>query len=132
MFFPPGGVRGGGGDPAGAGGRTRSGGGGGSCRGVGADPVGAWGRILLVRLGVFFHPVGADVPGRRGGGCWRSCRGLFAFYTLPCLVFLLIIWKNSSRAAADVPGGVVFFHPVGAGVRFLLKKRTKKRKHGNV
>ena len=77
-------------------------------------------------------PVGADDPGRRGGGCWRSCRGLFAFYTLPCLVFLLIIWKNSSRAAAGVPGGVVFFHPVGAGVRFLLKKRTKKRKHGNV
>ena len=67
----------------------------------------------------------AVVAGGAGGG-------LFAFYTLPCLVFLLIIWKNSSRAAAGVPGGVVFFHPVGAGVRFLLKKRTKKRKHENV
>ena len=89
---------------------------------------------------VFFYPVGAYDHGSRGGSCWCSCRGgaclrfflLYAFYTLPCLVFLLIIWKNSSRAAAGVPGGVVFFHPVGAGVRFLLKKRTKKRKHGNV
>ena len=80
-----------------------------SCRG--------WCSFLLSGL-VFFPPVGAGVPGRRGGGCWCSCRGLFAFYTLPCLVFLPIIWKNSSRAAA--------------GVRFLLKKRTKKRKHGNV
>ena len=67
-------------------------------------------------------PIGSGVPGR----------GLFAFYTLPCLVFLPIIWKNSNRAAAGVPGGVVFFPPVGAGVRFLLKKRTKKRKHGKV
>jgi hypothetical protein len=43
---------------------------------------------------------------------------LYAVYTLPCLVFLPIIWKNSSRAAA--------------GVRFLLKKRTRKKKHENV
>ena len=73
--------------------------------------------LISVALGVVVL-LAADVPGRRGGGCWWSCRGLFAFYTLPCLVFLPNIWKNSSRAAA--------------GVRFLLKKRTKKRKHENV
>ena len=71
------------------------------------------------------------VAGVPVGACLRFFL-LYAAHTLPCLVFLLIIWKNSNRAAAGVPGGVVFFPPVGAGVRFLLKKRTKKRKHGNV
>ena len=59
----------------------------------------------------------AAVAGVPVGACLRFFL-LYAFYTLPCLVFLPIIWKNSSRAAA--------------GVRVLLKKRTKKRKHGNV
>ena len=66
--------------------------------GVGGGCVGS----CFVVLVVFFPPVGcvgADVPGRRGGGCWCSCRGL--------LVLLLIIWKNSSRAAAGIKHGNV-------------------------
>ena len=92
-----------------------------------SDPVGYVGSCR----GLAFPGGVAAVAGVPVGACLHFLL-LYAFYTLPCLVFLLIIWKNSSRAAAGVPGGVVFFHPVGAGVRFLLKKRTKKRKHGNV
>ena len=69
----------------------------------------------------------AGVPGVPVGACLRFFL-IYAAYTLPCLVFLLIIWKNSSRAAAGVPGGVVFFPSVGAGVRFLLKKTNKEKK----
>ena len=79
----------------------------------------------------------AAVAGVPVGACLRFFL-LYAVYTLPCLVFLPIMWKNSSRAAgvpvgaAGVPVGAAGV-PVGAaGVRFLLKKRTKKRKHENV
>ena len=89
--------------------------------GAGAGGAGGAGSFLLSGL-MFFPPVGADVPWRRGGGCWRSCRGLFAFYTLPCLVFLPIIWKNSSRAAAGVPGRR------GGGWCSVFVEKTNKEK----
>ena len=100
--------------------------------GLGSLVFRAWVLVVLVFLSGLMFPGGvAAVAGVPVGACLRFFL-LYAAHTLPCLVFLLIIWKNSNRAAAGVPGGVVFFPPVGAGVRFLLKKRTKKRKHGNV
>ena len=60
---------------------------------------GAVGCVLLSDL-VFFPPVGSGVP-------VGACLGfflLYAFYTLPCLVCIPIIWKNSSRAVVGVPG----------------------------
>ena len=89
--------------------------------------------LLLV---VFFHPVGADVPGRRGG-CppvlLSSCRGLFVFLPIKCGLHVAVFGVSSYYMEKFKQGGVVA-DPVGAaaGVRFLLKKRTKKRKHGKV
>lgn len=74
-----------------------------------------WCSFIL--SGLMFPGGAAAVAGVPVGACLCFFL-LYAVYTLPCLVFLPIIWKNSSRAAA--------------GVRFLLKKRTKKRKHENV
>ena len=81
-----------------------------------------------------FAAVGVVLYRVRACGGWGSCRGLFVFLPIVCVLHVAvfgvfsIIWKNSSREAwvRMFPGGA------GAGVRFLLKKRTNKRKHENV
>ena len=61
--------------------------------------------MLLVALVVFFHPVGADVPGRRGGGCWCSCRGLFAFLPIICGLHVAVFGVSSYYMEKFKPGG---------------------------
>ena len=48
------------------------------------------------------------------GGVLSSCRGLFAFYTLPCLVFLPNIWKK--------------FKPGGGWCSVFVEKTNKEKK----
>ena len=54
---------------------------------------------------MFFPPVGADVPWRRGGGCWRSCRGLFAFLPIICVLHVAVFGVSSYYMEKFKPGG---------------------------
>ena len=117
---------------------------------MGADPAGVWVQVVLVTVEntrrwlcrilfvvsvVVVPPVGSDVPGRRGGGCWCSCRGLFAFLLIICVLHVAVFGVSSyymKKIQARWCGGGSCRAVGAAGVRFLLKKRTKKRKHENV
>ena len=87
-----------------------------------------------------FAAVGVVLYRVRACGGWCSRRGLLVFLPTICVLHVAvfgvfpIIWKNSSREALVqiLPGGVGADPAGAAGVRFLLKKRTKKRKHENV
>ena len=82
--------------------------------GLGSLVFRAWVLVVLVFLSGLMFPGGvAAVAGVPVGACLRFFL-LYAAHTLPCLVFLPIIWKNSSRVAA--------------GVLFLLKKTNKEKK----
>ena len=71
---------------------------------AGAGGAGGAGSFLLSDM-VFFPPVGADVPWRRGGGCWRSCRGLFAFLPIICGSHVAVFGVSSYYMEKFKPGG---------------------------
>mgnify|MGYP003552914257 CR=1 FL=1 len=73
-----------------------------------------------------FAAVGVVLYQMRACGGWCSCRGLFAFLPTICGLHVAVFGVSFYYMEKFKPGGV------GAGVRFLLKKRTKKRKHENV
>ena len=50
-------------------------------------------------------PVGADVPGRRCGGCWCSCRGLFGFPPIICVLHVSMFGVSSYYMEKLKPGG---------------------------
>ena len=98
------------------------------------------GRQLVFLLVVFVScwlcsdPVVAYVPGRLlvflSGACLRFFL-LYAFYTLPCSV-LLIIWKNSSREAwVRILSGGVGADPAGRRgwlCSVFVEKTNKEKK----
>ena len=62
-----------------------------------------------------------------------SYRGLLAFLPTICVLHVAVFGVYSYYMKKFKPGGVVEDPGgVGAGVRFLLKKRTKKRKNESV
>ena len=61
---------------------------------------------VLEVLEVFFCHVGSDVPGRRGGGCVGSCRGLFAFLPIICVLHVAVFGVSSYYMKKFKPGGV--------------------------
>ena len=65
----------------------------------------AWVLVLVVALLVFFPPVGAGVPWRRGGGCWCSCRGLFVFLPIICGLHVAVFGVSSYYMEKFKPGG---------------------------
>ena len=81
-----------------------------------------------------FAAVGVVLYRVRACGGWCSCRGLFAFLPIIGGLHVAVFGVSSYYMEKFKPGGG---DPVGAdvperrgaGVRFLLKKRTKKRKH---
>ena len=88
--------------------------------------AGGAGGVLSSGRGVGADPVGADVPGRRGGGCWCSCRGLFAFLHIICGLHVAVFGVSSYYMEKFKPGG-------GWCSVFVEKtNKEKKRKHENV
>ena len=75
-------------------------------------------------------PAGADVPGRRGGGCWCSCRGLFAFLPIICVLHVAVFGVSSYYMEKFKPGGVVEDPGgVGADVRFFVEKNEQRKEN---
>ena len=68
------------------------------------------------------------------GGCIAFCGRFAAVGVVLYRVRACGGWCSCRGVGADPAGAWVRMFPggVGAGVRFLLKKRTKKRKHENV
>ena len=62
---------------------------------VGVPSVGAGAFDRRKHPAVAGVPVGAGVPGRRGGGCWCSCRGLFAFLPIICGLHVAVFGVSS-------------------------------------
>ena len=80
--------------------------------------VGGWCSCWLCS-----DPVGADVPGRRGGGCWCSCRGLFVLLPIISGLHVSVMGVSSYYMEKFKPGGwcSVFVEKTNK------EKKTRKR-----